>query len=42
MVFHISALSVHCERGTIMVSGRKHFQAVSTDSQGLSRIEGLW
>lgn len=42
MAFHISALSVHCERGTIMVSGRKHFQAVSTDSQSLSRIEGLW
>lgn len=42
MVFHISALLVHCEWGTIMVSGRKHFQAVSTDSQSLSRIEGLW
>lgn len=42
MAFHISALSVQCERGTIMVSGRKHFQAVSTDSQSLSRIEGLW
>lgn len=42
MVFHIPTLSEHCERGTLMVSGRKHFQAVSTDSQSLSRIEGIW
>lgn len=42
MVLHICALSVHCEWGSIMVFGRKHFQAVSTDSQSLSRIEGLW
>lgn len=42
MVFQISALSGHWERGAIMVSGRKHFQPVSTDSQSLSGIEGLW
>lgn len=41
MVFHISALSVPCKRGAIMVFGRKHFLAVKGDSQSLSGIEGL-